>query len=280
MKIRSLLAGAATAALVLAPTAAFGQDGTVQVSAVHGVTDAALGGNSEVDVYVFAQGGEPGDSPTIEFAFGETAGPLEIPAGDYTIEVYPDGADTSGDPALTLDASLPAGANATVVAHLNEAGDGAVLTPFVNDISSLDAGKARVTVRHTAAAPAVDVLAGGSPVFEDLANPDDASADLPADTYSASVAAAGTTDPVIGPADLSISDGQNLIVYAVGSLSDDSLTVLTETIDGLGTAPSRVNTGNTPIDGEAGFPYLPVLLVGMLLLGGVGAVVRTQRVVS
>ena len=39
-----------------------------------------------------------------------------------------------------------------------------MLTPFVNDVSAVPAGQARVTVRHIAAAPAVDVRAGGAVV--------------------------------------------------------------------------------------------------------------------
>ena len=37
------------------------------------------------------------------------------------------------------------------------------------------------------------------------------------------MAAAGTTDPVIGPADVTVSEGKNTIVYAWGSLDDDNL---------------------------------------------------------
>src|SRR3712207_7358527 len=51
---------------------------------------------------------------------------------------------------------VPAGANATVVAHLDADGN-PVLTPFVNDASPTEAGQARLVVRHTAAAPPVDV---------------------------------------------------------------------------------------------------------------------------
>ena len=65
---------------------------------------------------------------------------------------------------------VPAGANITVVAHLDADGD-PKLTPFVNDVSKIPAGDARLVVRHTAAAPAVDVRAGGDPVFTDLTNP-------------------------------------------------------------------------------------------------------------
>ena len=39
-------------------------------------------------------------------------------------------------------------------------------------------------------------------------------------------------------------------MYAVGSLDDDTLTVVTETITGIGTAPTAVNTGNTLVDDD------------------------------
>ncbi|WP_425454185.1 DUF4397 domain-containing protein [Geodermatophilus normandii] len=58
---------------------------------------------------------------------------------------------------------MPAGANATVAAHLTADGRPA-LTPFVNDTSAVPAGQGRVVVRHVAAAPAVDVRAGGQVV--------------------------------------------------------------------------------------------------------------------
>src|SRR5690606_4429328 len=127
------------------------------------------------------------------------------------------------------------------------------LAVFENDTSATAAGEGRLTVRHTAAAPAVDVLANGEAAFTNLSNPNEAAADLPAGTISASVVPTGAADPVvIGPADLSVADGTSLIVYAVGSLDADSLTVLTETIDGLGTAPTAVNTGNSPVTDDAG----------------------------
>jgi hypothetical protein len=46
-----------------------------------------------------------------------------------------------------------------------------VLTPYLNDFSKVAAGKGRLTVRHDAATPAVDIRAGGTPVFKGLANP-------------------------------------------------------------------------------------------------------------
>ena len=72
---------------------------------------------------------------------------------------------------LSADATLPAGGNVTLVAHLSESGQ-PTITPFVNDVSSVAAGQARLVVRHTAAAPAVDVLAGGKPVIQRADQPE------------------------------------------------------------------------------------------------------------
>ena len=118
-----------------------------------------------------------------------------------------------------------------------------------NMSSSVDAdeeaalGEGRLTVRHVAAAPAVDVLAGGTAVVEDLANPDEATLNLPVGTISASVAAAGTTDPVLGPADVAIEEGVLTIAYAWGSLEDENLTLAVQTISGLHSTPDGVNSG-------------------------------------
>jgi hypothetical protein len=113
------------------------------------------------------------------------------------------------------DLALPASGNHTAIAHLDASGT-PTLTVFSNDTSEIVAGEGRLTVRHTAAAPAVDVLANGEVAFSNLSNPNQAAADLPAGTISAEVVPTGATEPVvIGPADSTVSEGDSLIVYAV-----------------------------------------------------------------
>src|SRR4029079_8074432 len=123
-------------------------------------------------------------------------------AGDYQIKILKAGDPETGTPVIEASVTLPAGANASLVAHLDPSGK-PVLTTFVNDTAAAPAGQGRLVVRHTAAAPAVDVLANGKAAFTNVTNPNEAKADLPAATYSASVVAAGTTTPaLIGPADV------------------------------------------------------------------------------
>ena len=163
------------------------------------------------------------------------------------------------------DVALPASGNYTVVAHLDAAGK-PKLTVFNNDISATATGKGRLIVRHTAFAPAVDVKANGAVAFANLTNPNEAKVDLAVGTVKAEVVPAGASTPVvIGPADLAIKDGTALIVYAVGSLSGNTLQVLTQSITGIGTTPRVVNTGNSPVrDGNSSGLLLPVGMVALL----------------
>ena len=154
-------------ALVLLATPATAAD-TATVSILHAVPA------TPVDVYA------NGEKLIPDFQPGTLTDPLELPAGSYDLAIYPAGSDpASTQPAAKADdVTVPAGANATVVAHLTEGGT-PVLTPFVNDVSAIPAGQARVTVRHTAAAPAVDVRANGAVVAPGLTNPKEASSPFP-----------------------------------------------------------------------------------------------------
>ena len=188
----------------------------------------------------------------------------------------------AGTSTVAIDAgtvALPATGTYTIVAHRDAAG-APKLSVFNNDIATLAAGKGRLTVRHTAAAPAVDVRANGAVAFAALTNPNEAKADLAVGTISATVVPAGAATPVvIGPANLAIADGTSLIVYAVGSLTGNTLQVLTQSISGLGTAPTRVDTGNSPVsDGSSSSTLVLVSIVVMIgLLGGGVATARRVR---
>lgn len=201
------------------------------VSILHGVPGAT------VDVYA------NGDSLLTDFEPGTLTDPVMLPAGEYDLKVTAAGAGADGDAVIEAnDVAVPAGANITVVAHLDEAGT-PVLTPFVNDTAPLDAGQARITVRHTAAAPAVDVRANGDVAFEGLSNPDEVKTDLPAGTISADVVLAGTDTVALGPADVELKEGTNTIVYAWGSAEDNNLELAVQVVDGMHSSPSGVPAG-------------------------------------
>ena len=255
-KTAALLSAAALAAVPLAMTApASASQAEATVSVLHAVPDLT------VDVYA------NGEELIPDFTPGTLTDPLQLPAGTYDLQVFADGdAPGNGEPAIEANGvEVPAGANATVVAHLDADGN-PVLTPFVNDVSATEAGQARVVVRHTAAAPAVDVRADGEVLFPGLANPDEAAADVPAGSYSADVTLAGANEAVLGPADLQLAEGSATIVYAWGSAEDGNLDLAVQTIDGLHSAPSGVPGGETGAAaiGEGAPPWALALAAGSL----------------
>jgi uncharacterized protein DUF4397 len=244
--------GALALALVAAPAAVAQETATVYV--VHGVPD------TPVDVYV------DGKRAIDDFEPGTSQGPVQLPAGAHKLALFAaDAADGSGSPLLSADADLPAGGNVTVVAHLDESGNPKI-TPFVNDVSSVPAGQARLVVRHTAAAPAVDVLAGDTPVIEGLSNGQEKALEVPAGSVSAAVAAAGTTDPVIGPADVDLQEGTATFVQAIGKLDGGKLSLVSFTVSDLHSSPSGVPSGapsGAPADGGAPAWLLVTTLAGL-----------------
>jgi Domain of unknown function (DUF4397) len=239
------------AGLALAPTAQAADD--AHVSVLHGVPGAV------VDVYA---NGEP---LLTDFKPGTLTDPMALPAGDYDLKVVAAGDGADGTAIMEADGvGVPAGRNITVVAHLDRSGT-PVLTPYVNDTSAISAGQARLTVRHDAAAPAVDVRAGADPVFTDLANRDEDSADLPAGAVTADVVLAGTGKTVIGPADLDLAEGVHTIAYAWGSAEDGNLKLAVQTIGGMHSAPSGVPGGT---GGQAAGGFQAQASTGWPILGG------------
>jgi hypothetical protein len=236
-----------------------------QVSILHGVPGAT------VDVYA------NGNALLKNFKPGTLTDPQSLPAGSYDLKVVKAGDGADGDAVIKADnVKVPGGANITVVAHLNEDGDPS-LTPFVNDVSKIPAGKARITVRHTAAAPAVDVRAGGDPVFTNLSNPNEKSAEVDAGTVKADVVLKGTDDVVIGPASLNLAEGTSTIVYAWGSAEDDNLKLAVQTVKGLHSNPGGVPGGTGGQAATAGISTLHVALLGLGLMGLALSGIRMAR---
>jgi hypothetical protein len=257
----ALAAGATGTLVALSASPALADSHTATVSVLHAVPD------TPVDVYA------NGERLIDDFQPGTLTDPLELPGGSYDLALFPaDAPDGSGDPLLSADGvDVPAGANATVVAHLSEVGQPA-LTPFVNDTSEIPAGQSRVTVRHTAAAPAVDVRAGGQVVVPGLTNPNEESLTVPAGTVSADVVLAGTDTVAIGPADLTLAEGSTTVVYAWGSEAA-GYELAVQTVSGSASSPSGVPGGSAGLVDDGGLP-LPVAAVSLAGLVAAGVAVR------
>ncbi len=264
--IRKLFAaGAMVAALVAGSSGAHAQS-SVTVSLMHGIPGATV--DVVVDGAVVVPGFEPGTMQDISSFAGQTLVNVEVrAAGTDDVVIGP-----------IAELAVPDSGNWTVLAHLDA--DGApTLTAFQNDTSALAAGQGRLTVRHAAAAPAVDILlADGSRPFTNLSNPNEAKADLAAGEIAGAQVAPTGGDPIADVPTVDLAAGTNLIVYAVGSLEGETFTFYTQEVTGLGGNPTAVNTGDA-IDAGADNTLSLVLLVaaGALALAGGGVVVATRR---
>ena len=254
-------AGVALPAQAISPTSA-------DLSVLHAVPGLT------VDVYV------DGALTLDDFTPGTLAGPLDVPAGDHVIAITEaDAADDSAPVIGPVTVTLAAASSYTAVAHLDAAG-APTATAFQNDISATGAGEGRLTVRHVAAAPAVDILAGGTAVVSGLENPDEATLALPVGTVSASVALAGTTEPVLGPADVPIKDGTLTVVYAWGSAEDGTLALATQEVPAAHTAPGGVPSGTAGYAAERDAIAQAVWIAAggvVFAVAAVAVVVATRR---
>ena len=254
--MKKLIAVFAATLMALAIAAPAMAQSEARIHLIHGIPD------TPVDVYV------ADEVVFADFNFGDTQD-LSSLAGETLVNLQVKLAGTDTVAIDAGDTDLPASGNYSIIANLDASGT-PTLTVFANDTAAIDAGNGRLQVRHTAAAPAVDVKADGAVAFSNLSNPNEAKADLAAATYSVEVVPTGADEPVvIGPADIAVKDGESLIVYAVGSLEGETLTVLTESITGLGAAPAAVQTGNSPVDsGISTTAVAGMLVIVTIAVGG------------
>ena len=109
--------------------------------------------------------------------------------------------------------------------------------------------------------------AGGEPVFTDLANPKEESAEIDPGTVKADVVLAGTDDVVIGPASLKVAEGTTTIVYAWGSAEDQNLELAVQAISGMHGSPNSVpggTGGQAAASADAGPLWASLVVVATL----------------
>lgn len=190
-----------------APAQAGGNAPKFTLNVVHGIPGVV------VDVCVNGAKAITGFEP------GDVVSGVRLPEGEYRLKVTPEGQACSAA-ILSATAELAGGRNRnyTVVANLDGAG-APNLALFRNNTRKTADGEARVIVRHTAAAPAVNVWANGSPLNRgrQFVWGEQRRFDVPDGDYEVFVSLARQSDPVIGPADLSLMAGTSYQVYAWGN---------------------------------------------------------------
>ena len=267
-KLSVALAAAMVALLPASAALADGHD-SAQVTIVHGVPGAD-GVDITADGAALLEG--------VNFTDVETT---DVPAGTYSIAVEAGGEAAIGPVDLTFDE----GGIYAVVAHLTEDGE---LTASLFDVNDAEG----ISAFHTAAFPAVAIVAGGEIAADDLTNGNAAQIDAPAGTElpGVGVAAAGTSEPLaLEAGDVTIPENQRILAFAVGSPDDESIQLVVEVVD-ITVEEEADDNGEEELEapaeehspGEAGLASaLPFWVVALMALGALSiaapAVARSRR---
>lgn len=207
--VLSLLALTVSVTSAAAPTTAY---------LVHGIPGLP------VDVYLDGKLTIPNFQP------GQILGPLTGPAGSVDVAIVPAGGDPA-HPALAGRFTFVPGGNVSVVAHL-DANGAPTVSVFNNDFSATSG--ARVIVRHTAAAPAVDVvlLTNGaiSARVGPASNGQQAAVDFAPGRYTGGLVPTGTDTLVYGPFSADLRGGYVYVVYAIGDIGAGSFQLISQTV--------------------------------------------------
>lgn len=215
--------------VVLTPVTSQADETKATVSVIH-----AIPGLSE-PVEVFANG-----TSLFTFDYKDVAGPLELDPGAYNLEVK-----LAGATVLSASATVEAGRNYTAIAHLTHVagGDaGIALSLFDNSAMGTGPGRTRLTVRHVADAPAVDIelyRGGGKRLIAAVENVSNADDGTPAQVgpvalrpgaYRAELYVAGTDQMAYKSDKFVLSPHKAYIVYAIGSIGGGTFELFVQKI--------------------------------------------------
>lgn len=216
--MKSVLRLVALVALFAATVSA--QAEAARVFVVHGIPGVT------VDLYASPAGGAIPASPTVPGFTPKSVADLNGVSGTFDIRIYGQGANpqTATPVIQALGVTLPATGEYSIVAHLSATGT-PTATVFRNDNGTVQNGWARVSVRHTAAAPAVQLLAGGVPKLA-LVNNLFGDLEVPATTIPLQITLAFSTTAITPVAPLTFASGTRYFVYAIGNASDGTLDFL------------------------------------------------------
>lgn len=228
---------------VLSAGVASAQSNTASVIVVHGINGAALGADSALPVDVSVNGAcaLPG------FQYKQIVGPLALPAGTINVAIHPaNPSSPCGLPAIIGPAAIPlaAGENAAIIAHLT-ADKAPTASKYTHDLGLTVNNKARVSVFHTAAAPAVDAYLTAPGGFGNVSqtafllrqfvNNEQITVSAPAGAWDLSVAVAGASSAVIGPATVRLMENTAYLFFVVGEPTSGTLDVIVKDFSHLGT---------------------------------------------
>ena len=201
--------------VLLAPTLAFADGHATLVRVAHLSPDAPA-----VDVWL------DGGIVLSDVPYKTVSSYLELPSGSRRVQVTPAGETKP----VVIDAMVEFESDkAYTVAATGFLGEDDLLPLVLVDDRFTMVSEAKIRFVHTSPdAPAVDVgQSDGSVVFGDVAfRKSSTYAQLPAASYDLEVRVAGTMDIALSVPGVTLEEGTNYTVFAIGSLNEGTLEAL------------------------------------------------------
>ncbi len=220
---------------------------------IHGIPGEDLGLAADLPVDVALNGA----CALTGFTFGAVTDAIELTPGVYDIKIGLANSENPCSEPAVIEASvkLAAQSSTTLIAHLT-ADKAPTASAFSNAVDLDASGPSPLVVHHTAAAPAVDILAEASIpggfealALADVTNGQQGILATSPGRWSVSILPAGVKDPVFGPLDIELGRQKATALYAVGSLDSGTFTVLQNTI------PLAANIVDKVMEVNASGPY-------------------------
>lgn len=230
---KSFMVLALALGLLIAPLSA------AKLTVIHGIPGDSVADTLPralpVDIYV----NQDYSAPALAgFTFGQAVEGLELPGGEYTIEIFLAGSDPEAEdaaPVLSATATLADEGNYSALAHLTYSGEapGIALSLFENESAPVDSWESRITARHLANAPTVtfEIRRNRFLPFVKVpgfSNGDEAVLDILTGNVEVNLLAGGS--PVFSTGRLQLLRGKHYAAYAIGDFFKGSFQVYLQVI--------------------------------------------------
>jgi Domain of unknown function (DUF4397) len=202
---------------------------------------------------------------------------MSVSPGPHRVEVRLAGASPSSPPVLNSVLTVKSGENISAVIHLAANGKPEI-TQYVDQTGAVPANETRLIVRHTAAAPPIDVRLDATRVAVALKNPGQAAREVSAKTYRVSVTQTGKAAALAPVQDVPLTAGVTTDMYLIGDQKSATLGWIAVQTASTQVVPAHVVTGDSGLAAPRPAHRSVIVYTALALpVLGIGTVVGRRR---
>lgn len=201
---------------------------------------------------------------------------MDMAAGTHRIDLRMADAPADSKPAVTKKFKVPATGKLTAIAHWTGVDD-CIITVYDETGDAVSAGSGRLIARHAAATDDVRLTVDEQPLNKTLAPAKQVKDSVQPGTHTVAVTDATSNTTLVSGSRVPVPEGTARVVYLVGTAKDDSLSLLTQTVDGLESNPRGVPTGNSGLADDRGSQPLPIAALVFVAAATLVAVRQRRR---